>query len=514
MKIPLLRIALIAVLAFGCPIALPLIGCDNDSNGDSGADADGDTDSDSDVDASGDGDADSDGDVGSDAGDAARSHFNAEERRGAADAFIEALDVAGYEVREGFMYFFQIADCQDLRHCYGNNPTSPYGLYALPSLPDEFVDDDAVIHTDQGDVQLAFRLRPDEALVFFGRTPPQAEYFGLTHYLFDRAGDSGPRRDLFASLGDTINPTNIAVDSDGTYDDAFDKDAVAVTTADRNASEAIGAAMEAAGVSPDIMNHQVFPSENLEMGLDEEADTFNMLFRMAIFDDAEAKRAYQSEPPILIFRVTPRSEQDIDPLPRPERAVRAIGETEEQYGDSLDDLEDAIREAHEGITALNNDSAIVPIFGDVCVEEGSNCLADNADAAYLRNVPARLLRDDEFFVVFGINHMNAGRARYSSVSVYYLRELMGVASFDSIRDMPGSADVYLPDHPDRDLLYALTVRRSCLDQDYCLEVRSDDLGVPEDAFPVFVARAYLQPGLTVGPDPEELLLPRVLKVNP
>jgi len=62
-------------------------------------------------------------------------------------------------------------------------------------------------------------------------------------------------------------------------------------------------------------------------------------------------------------------------------------------------------------------------------------------------------------------------------------------------------------------IYALTVRRDCSNHDYCMEVPYGDLGVPEDAFPVFVFRAYMQPGLTVGPDPYELLLPRVLKVR-
>ena len=124
--------------------------------------------------------------------------FTDEERDATADAFVEAMEADGYEVLEGFMYFFQKEDCLQLRHCYGNNPSSPYGLYALPRHEDEFADDEATINTPQGEFQLAHRLRSDEALVFFGRLPPSTDYFGLTHYLFDRAGTLGVRRDIFA----------------------------------------------------------------------------------------------------------------------------------------------------------------------------------------------------------------------------------------------------------------------------------------------------------------------------
>src|SRR5437773_6562126 len=47
----------------------------------------------------------------------------------------EALRSAGYEVRRGVCTFFRVEDCPTLSmpHCYGNNPTSPYGLVRVAS---------------------------------------------------------------------------------------------------------------------------------------------------------------------------------------------------------------------------------------------------------------------------------------------------------------------------------------------------------------------------------------------
>lgn len=440
--------------------------------------------------------------------------FTDDARRFAADAFVENMDKAGYEVREGFMYFFQIEDCQYLDSCYGNNPSSPYGIYAVPNLPDEFVDEDApVIAAKKGDVNLGHRMRADEAFVLFGRTPPKAAYYGFTHYLVDRADALGKRKDLFASLSDTINPTNIRVSSDGTYDDAFNKDTVIVSTADQNMYTAIEGAMNSSGVSSDIMNLQVFPSSILNLGLEREADVVTFLFRIAIFENEDEETSYLSRPPFMLFRITPKVEREIEPLIASDRVDRRTGQTEANLAGSLDELERAIRQSHQGITLANSKTNPTSLYGEQCIEESTGCLGDNPDAAYLSNVPGRRLQEDDYFIIIGVNHMNAGRARYSNVSVYNLDKLMGVASFNSIEDMPGSADVYLPDHPDRDKLYAMTVRRSCAGHEYCMEVPTEFPGIPPNSFPMFVFRAYLEPGKTAGPHPGELLMPRVFKVD-
>jgi hypothetical protein len=191
------------------------------------------------------------------------------------------------------------------------------------------------------------------------------------------------------------------------------------------------------------------------------------------------------------------------------------GQTEAHLESAVDELETAIRAAHPGAALTTSTSTLVDIDGYDCIDSNTNCFGDTSDTVYVRNLPARLLGNDpaELFVVFGVNHEATGKARYASAAVYWIQKLAGVASYDS-PDMPGSADLYLPSHPDRHLLYAIKVKRDCTAESYCLEVPVDFPGVPLNAFPLFLFRAYMEPGKTVGPLGSELVLPRVIKVNP
>jgi len=118
-------------------------------------------------------------------------------------------------------------------------------------------------------------MREDEAVVLLGVTPPQAEYFGFTMYLNNvhyefgdvSGGYSGghlllrPPEDnrtyIQASLEDPINPSNINVISDGTFDDSFDKDFVIVTTGDNSMNDVIKKGLIDVDIPPEIFNLQV-----------------------------------------------------------------------------------------------------------------------------------------------------------------------------------------------------------------------------------------------------------------
>jgi len=155
--------------------------------------------------------------------------------------------------------------------------------------------------------------------------------------------------------------------------------------------------------------------------------------------------------------------------------------------------------------------------GEVCLEDDMNCLGDNDDAAYLRNLPGRTLQGEDYLIIFGVNHEATGLARYSNVSVSWIHELLGVTSRNSTFDMPGTAEAYLPHHPHADQLYALTIARDCSvvtvgAPGSCIRIPYDFPGVPEDSLPALVFRIYLEPGMEVGPAAEQLLMPRVLSV--
>ena len=79
----------------------------------------------------------------------------------------------------------------------GNQATQPYKRFQVPiypSLPDQ-------------DPQDMFQLRPDEAVVYLGPTPPPCDYFSFTPFLFLRLTNSVSEKGdwLLASIRDPLN---------------------------------------------------------------------------------------------------------------------------------------------------------------------------------------------------------------------------------------------------------------------------------------------------------------------
>ena len=173
--------------------------------------------------------------------------------------------------------------CQ-LPSCYANNASSRYGFFVLPPSPgQERLRAEPlcrVVHPDgqlPPDWSFAWRLRPDEAVVFIAKTPPKVEYSGFTAYLYDRyVAAMGPEPDctyedvdgdtqhrpqppsaqsrfpVFASLGDTINQQTI--DLAGGRQDPYQKNVVVVLAADQKVLRQVEHALEAAGYPEKSIN--------------------------------------------------------------------------------------------------------------------------------------------------------------------------------------------------------------------------------------------------------------------
>jgi len=185
---------------------------------------------------------------------------NNADREAAAATFKSYMENKGYLVDKGEFQFWSPEDCEEEGglKCFGNNPDSPYGLYS-------FYNDFEGEYTNDLNLDLERRLRIDEAVVFFGLTPPLAKYFGFTHYLGRREKDPGiGSKRKSSSLSDTINPMNINVTGDGSYEASFNSDVCIVTTGDQNMFKAVKEGMQYAGVPPEVMNLQVcYPSFHL-----------------------------------------------------------------------------------------------------------------------------------------------------------------------------------------------------------------------------------------------------------
>ncbi len=424
---------------------------------------------------------------------------------------VAELEAGGFLVQEGEFSFLDLsACCAPGGNCFGNNPSSPYATYRLPRAPGQTAPN---LEEDPSGLSYAYRLRPDEAILFVGQTPPPAQYFGFTSYVIDRY-DPGPlgRKLLFSSLGDTMNLGVISTAADG--NGVFDATALMVHTADAGVEASMLAAIEAAGYPAEAVNLQTMPGDLAVLGDQDTDDTVGVLFRVALFEDAAAGAAFVAAPPATVLRVTPLAAPPPDPLPRPDLRPRGTGQNEDALAASLAELRAAILAANPTLTA--NELVTTPQdFADwECIEQEKFCAGDNRDTIYPYTEPFLLPPGpDRFAVVYGVNHATTGKATYSSFTLYAIEHFVGVVAVPS-PDMTGSAEQYLPGHPDADQLYAFKLARDCSGEPFCLDIPTGCPGVDFAGLAVVAFRAYLEPQTLAAPKVEEILLDQVIRFSP
>jgi hypothetical protein len=426
------------------------------------------------------------------------------------------LTQRGYVVQAGQVRFFQPEDCLALENCVGNNPSSPYGLYCLPAAPDETV---AKTYESpcppESNLRWVWRLRPDEAVVFLGKTPPEARYFSFRSYLFSRQGWFR-RRNLFASLGDALNLEVIATAGtpNGAAGDPFTQETVVITTADRRLDALLRELLPGGGTPAAIINTDVIPPELANLGLEEKDDDFTMLFRVALFADPAAGQRYVQEPPATILRVTPSTAIATDPFPVPPLRPRGTQTSEAWLRPALDELIGAVKARYPSLAVRHRRTITFDLSGRQCVARGSRCLGDNPDTVYNSSLPTWLSHNPEdFLIVVGVHHHETGKARYMNLAAYHTRRLMGAGAVTG-SELAGSASLYLPSQPLAKYLYAYKLARDCRGEPFCFSVPTGPLGVPLDDALNIIERPYLESETNTGPLPSELVNPQVLHFCP
>jgi len=123
-----------------------------------------------------------------------------------------------------------------------------------------------------------------------------------------------------------------------------------------------------------------------------------------------------------------------------------------------------------------------------------------------------ILDEDDFLVVFGVNHHASGKSLYSNFSIYGSQYFNGQGGISN-HQYENTALEYLPDEPLAKDFYVWFVSRKQLENvENVLMVPSTPLpyGVPlgHQAFIGF--RSYLEPGTDVGPITSEIMLDRVI----
>jgi len=454
-------------------------------------------------------------------------------------AFLDTIKSEGFQYNQGALGFPNIismcCSCR-LPSCYGNNASSTYGTYILPAAPGQTALNslaEAFSTKEQPNRSMCWRLRADEAIVLIGITPPRMKYFGFVSYLYDRAGTPPSNTpcpllpsirkrspEVFASLHDTIN--NLTIKCSGTAEDPFSKNTIIITTSDKKIASIVKAALVHAGYPAGIINIDVIPSELVNLGIDQSDDSCAFALRMATDDPSQpAVHAYMEDPG-TVWRLTPKKvtpANKLDPYPVPKLRVRGTGKTELDLLPAVEDLRRAILDYYTPAYAPTDMPTANLPEGYNCIQRNQNCLGDNRDAAYIGNNPQAkfLLGEDEFIIVYGVNHAAAGKASYSNFTVTGGDLLVGAASVRN-DEFPGSAALYLPLDPNVQELYAWKITRpgQCGTEPYCLEVPYDCSagGIPEDQGMLVACRAYLEKSTMVGATYPELVLDRVIKFTP
>jgi hypothetical protein len=427
-----------------------------------------------------------------------------------------ALAQHGYIVQTGLVRFFQPEDCLAMETCVGNNPSSPYGMYCLPPAPGDTV----ARHAEppcppESNLRWVWRLRPDEALVFLGKTPPTARYFSFRSYLFSRQGWFW-RRPLFASLGDALNLEIIATAGtpSGAPGDSFARETVVITTADRRLDARLRELLSSSGAPEAIINTDIIPPALTRLGLQEKSDDFAMLFRVALFADAVAGQRYIQEPPATILRVTPPTPITIDPFPALPLRPRGTHTSEAWLGPALDELIAAVKARYPSLAVRNRRTITFELSGRQCIARSLPCLGDNPDTVYNSSIPTWLSDNpQDFLIVIGVHHHETGKARYVNLAAYHTKHLMGVGAVTG-SEVTDSADLYLPHHPLRRYLYAYKFARDCQGEPFCFSVSTGQLGVPLDDALNIIERPYLESVTATGPLASQLVKPQVLHFCP
>jgi hypothetical protein len=366
-----------------------------------------------------------------------------------------------------------------------------------------------------------FQLDPAEAIVVIGLTPPPERYFGFHAFLKARANPSGTPLPLWANLGDTVN--NASVKTIGNT--PFNSPIALIFTPDKGTDARGRQALKRAGYLGAIINTVVFPASMLSLGHGDTADELFIAVRNAIWQNQAEGDAYVQNPPLHLFRVTPQTETIANPFPVPPLRVRGTGQSEMNLMNKLGQLRQGIIAANplypEDIT-----TQVILYESNDSIQRGVDPLGDSRDPLWVAGgyLPEWglngqvTLADDEYLMLYGVNHVATGKTSYHSFNVY--ESEVGKVPIGSADDrvFPGTATPYLPPgDPAGNLMYAFKVSRNCGQEPNCVQLAIANCSRltigPNTVLGVFF-RMYLEPATKVGPAMPEILYDRIIKFSP
>ncbi|WP_257675108.1 hypothetical protein [Clostridium felsineum] len=448
--------------------------------------------------------------------------------------FINSLEHQGCIVQEGELRYIDILKyCSEglVNSALGNNAGAPYALALVPPSPNQESDIEFITEG------VPYKLRPDEAIVLIGKTPPKAYYYSFRSFLFfvkNKIGKyysdnstvgndkTGKYHMIFGSLGDTIN--NYTIKTENTPDRIlgypYDSSTIIITTADQYINHQIRKTLINSGFSSDIMNNDNIPKELVKMGLEKGKDTFAILMRASIWENKDIGQEYLDNLDKYwhVLRITPKKPIETKhPWPIPTLKMRETCKTEfnllphARY--DLNYLRYKILEKYdsEEYEAIDLKTNIWVMESFEAIMMDVNVLGESRDALYLKTNNFQLTSDDDFIITYGVNHTKTGNAVYYNSSFYGAKKLNGVSVIYS-PDCEGSANEFFPkDSEVSDNYYVYKMARK--GDGNCTAIIPYSTGNPkgscygvnnyQEAFIGF--RLYLNQETLVGPAPYNVI---------
>lgn len=409
------------------------------------------------------------------------------DKDGSIKYFVKLLEERGFIVQKGnlsYIDLLKLASEGKIDTTFANNTGVPYATYLLPPAPDQepspgqrppkdYDPDDP--HNYPPNIEYVapgvfYKLRPDEAIVLIGQTPPLATYFSFRSYVgfvqnkpekdYCDALTTGNRCTGFyhfigGSMGDQISNNSIWTDSTpyGTPGNPFDSSAIIITTADKGINKQMRDALAESGFNPGVMNNDNIPIDLVNMGLEKGKDTFMFAMRVANFENPDIgwDYIYNLDKYFTVLRITPEK-----PYPAerswsiPSLKNKEICTTEFQVvptaRDTLDYLRNQIIRKYgtPEYDIVDLDLNLWILDGYEGILQDVNVLIDNRDAVYLRTGNFELASDDDFVIIYGINHTQTGFATYFNTSFYGEEIDNGVVGAIVTNELQYPADEYFP----------------------------------------------------------------------
>ena len=433
----------------------------------------------------------------------------AEETDGSPTELVSKLEAADLYVQNGYLYEFdtlKLASEGKLLTCFGNNAGSTYLILNMPPAPDQDAapgdqergwDPEMDSAYDDPDVDnypqnpyfspagMAFKMRQDEAVIIITSLPEKCKYWSFIAYdMFAKQlegkdysnekayfgfgnDESGYYHSVFASIGLPVNLLNAKHDGDS----PFGTNTVIVLCANASVRDSISECLTAAGYPDSMVNVMEIPADTYRMGLEKGKDTFSIFGRVSQPEDRDAFDNYLENltETATVLRVTPREEVPASTFEIQDLPPRGSGVHEAaKLSHSMERL-DTIRESL--IAKYADEYDYEELSTDIGITDGltaymkdADAQGDVYDAAYLNTGDFTLQSDEDFVVVYGVNHVNTGKARYFNAVLHERPLINGVCSvYDSL--MPGSAAEYLGDAGDEaDGYYVYKMARTEMDE--------------------------------------------------